>query len=597
MSKTTWDLSPFFKSDTDPAIAKWRNEVQTKTTQFATKWRKNSGYLTDSKTLLAALKESDELMRKHVGAYREVVYFNLRSSQDETDPKVRAKLNQAVAFSKDLTNETSFFTLNLSKIPKAAQNKLLADKDLAPYRYWLQCLFTEGAHTLTEAEEKILNLKSDPAHSNWVQMTSTLLAKETAEIKDASGKKTSVNLQQLVQALSGPSAKVRDAAAIEINRILAKHADVAENEVNSILQDKQIEDKLRGFVRPDSSRHLSDGINPETVDTLSNAVAAHFKIAGDFYRLKAQLLKLPQLRYHERNIEFGEVNKKFTYEQSCDIVKSTFRKLDPEFEQITQAFISESRMDVYPNQGKSGGAYCASSLSGFPVFIMLNHSNRLDDVMTMAHELGHGINFELVRKHQLPLNYSVSLAVAEVASTFMEDFVLEAIAGELTDKARLDLLMTKLNADISTIFRQIACYRFEQELHDEFRKSGYLTKEQIGKIFQKNMAAYMGKYVEQSAGSENWWVYWSHIRNFFYVYSYSSGLLISKALQRKVRRDPTFISEVKEFLSAGNSSSPEDTFKKLGLDITQTKFWEEGIAEISDNLKEATRLAKKLGRI
>ncbi len=157
--------------------------------------------------------------------------------------------------------------------------------------------------------------------------------------------------------------------------------------------------------------------------------------------------------------------------------------------------------------------------------------------------------------------------------------------------------MTKLNADISTIFRQIACYRFEQELHAEYRKVGYLTKEQIGKIFQKNMATYMGKAVEQSTGSENWWVYWSHIRNFFYVYSYSSGLLISKALQRKVRANSQFIHQVKEFLSAGGADSPERIFAKLGLDITSAKFWEEGIAEVADNLKEATKLANKLGKV
>lgn len=156
-------------------------------------------------------------------------------------------------------------------------------------------------------------------------------------------------------------------------------------------------------------------------------------------------------------------------------------------------------------------------------------------------------------------------------------------------------MMMKLNDDVSTIFRQVACYQFEQELHQEFRQRGYLSEEEIGKIFQKHMTAYMGDYVEQSHGSENWWVYWGHIRSFFYVYSYASGLLISKSLQHAVRENPRFIENVKEFLSAGLSDSPKNIFKKLGVDITDKGFWNKGLAEVETLLQDTTRLAEKLG--
>ena len=158
-------------------------------------------------------------------------------------------------------------------------------------------------------------------------------------------------------------------------------------------------------------------------------------------------------------------------------------------------------------------------------------------------------------------------------------------------------MMQNLGNDVSTIFRQTSCYRFEQDLHVSFRHAGYLSKEDIGKIFQKHMAAYMGDAVEQSAGSENWWVYWNHIRVFFYVYSYVSGLLISKSLQASVRKDPKFIMRVKEFLAAGRSDSPRNIFKKLGIDIADKAFWEQGIAETAHLLDEAEALAKKLGKI
>jgi len=179
----------------------------------------------------------------------------------------------------------------------------------------------------------------------------------------------------------------------------------------------------------------------------------------------------------------------------------------------------------------------------------------------------------------------------------MEDFVTQELLKEANDETKLILLMEKLNAEISSVQRQMACYKFEQELHEEYRKSGHLSKTKIGEIFQKNMSAYMGDFVEQSPGSENWWVYWSHIRSFFYVYSYASGLLISKAMQSLVKKDPKNIEKVKEFLAAGSSESPKDIFMKLGIDITKKEFWEQGLQEIRDLLKETEELAKKLGKI
>jgi oligoendopeptidase F len=161
---------------------------------------------------------------------------------------------------------------------------------------------------------------------------------------------------------------------------------------------------------------------------------------------------------------------------------------------------------------------------------------------------------------------------------------------------KLSLMMRKLNDDISNIQRQVACYRFEQELHKDYREKGYLSKEHIGQLFSKNMGAYMGDFVEMSRGSENWWVYWSHIRRFFYVYSYASGLLISKSLQNFVKEDHSFIEKVKEFLAAGSSESPRHIFMKF-VDIADKGFWNKGLDEIEELLGETEKLAVKLNKI
>ena len=224
---------------------------------------------------------------------------------------------------------------------------------------------------------------------------------------------------------------------------------------------------------------------------------------------------------------------------------------------------------------------------------MLNYTKNLEDVITFIHETGHGINNELMRKKQNALNFGISTFTAEVASTFFEDFVTEKIIEEAGDDLQLAMTMNKLDRDVSTIFRQIAAINFERELHKEFRKKGRLSKEEIGKLFRSHMKAYMGDYVEQSEGSENWWVYWSHLRRFFYNYSYAGGLLISKNMQRRTRKNPEFVNKVKQFLETGTSKSPKDTFNDMGVDIQDKSFWTSGIKETRDLLAKAKRMSDK----
>src|SRR5208283_734461 len=313
--------------------------------------------------------------------------------------------------------------------------------------------------------------------------------------------------------------------------------------------------------------------------------------------LKARLMNVSKLKYHERNVEYGNVHKKYGFNESIKLIERVLKHLDSQFAAIFSGFRKNGQLDVYPKKGKTSGAFCAHHLISQPTYILLNHTNNLNDVLTLSHELGHGINNEIMREKQNALNFGTPLSTAEVASTFMEDFVLEEILRTADDELRLAIMMKKLNDDVSTIFRQVACYRFEKELHELFREKGFLPKEQIGLAFQNHMAAYMGDFVEKSHGSENWWVYWSHIRSFFYVYSYASGLLISKSLQNSVKKDPAFIGKVKEFLSAGLSDSPRKLFEPLGLDITDREFWAGGLDEIENLLQETINLAKKLGKI
>ena len=513
------------------------------------------------------------------------------------DPKLKGRYNQVLEKVRKIVNDSQFFGLRVAKIKAEDQSRFLNDEGLREYRHFLEMLFEEAKHQLSEAEEKILNLKQQTSHDDWIKMVDSLLSKEEREVLEEDGRKVELGLADLFSLLYRQNKAVREAAVAAINEVLAKHADVAEQEINSILANKKIDDELRGFSRPDSARHLTDDIDTKVVDALIEAVTKRFSVSRRWYRLKTKLLGLAKLEYHERMIEYGRITKTYSYEETTGLVSRTFHRIDPKFGQIFDGFVRDRRIDVFPVKGKFNSAFCAAGSLMLPTYILLNHTNIIADVRTLAHESGHGINDELMKAKQNALNFGSPLSTAEVASTFMEDFVWGELMAEADDELRLAIMVKKLDDDVSTIFRQVACYRFEQELHATFREKGYLGKEVIGKLFQKQMAAYMGGAVKQSAGSENWWIYWGHIRSFFYVYSYASGLLISKSLQAAVREDPGFIVKVKQFLAAGSSDSPKNIFLRLGIDITDEGFWLKGLAETEKLLGEAEALAKKLGKI
>src|SRR5690606_11306696 len=273
----------------------------------------------------------------------------------------------------------------------------LGDTNLAEYHYFLQRLFAEQAHLLSEPEEAILNLVSQPASSAWVDMTEGFLAKEERSvIKDDAP--TKVGLTELMSMISSPDKMLRDQAAVEVHDIMASHTAVATEEMNALLAFKKIQDDLRHFERPDASRHLSDGVSSQMVDSLLEAVSSRFDLARRFYVLKAKLLGVDQLAYHERNVEVGSIEGQYSYDQAIDLVLEVLQGLNPEFADISRDFFRNGLVDGLPTKGKSGGAFCAHNLLTQPTYLMLNHTDRLQDVLTMAHELGHGINNELSRQ-------------------------------------------------------------------------------------------------------------------------------------------------------------------------------------------------------
>ena len=591
--QTEWNFDALLKTD----FEKERKEIEKAHLSFRDKWKNNSDYLEKPEVLKKALDEYNALVENYFYGGSEGYYYYLKQKQEEDNVEIRAKYGKISDFFTRLGNEITFFMLNLGKIPKEKQKKFLESNLLKDYKNLLKILFGNAKYHLKEGEEKIIVLKSKPSYELWTKMISSLLTKETRMVLDENEKKVEKTYPEMITLMMNQNKKIRDLSAKAFNEILEKYSDIAEFELNAILENKKIDDELRGFSRADESRHKEDLIETEIVDALVKSVSKKgFEISRKFYELKSKLLNLKKLKYYERNIEYGKLERDFSYDSSVELVKKVFYALDKKFGNIFESYIKNRQIDVFPKKGKSGGAFCQNWSVKHPTYILLNHTNKFNDVRTLAHELGHGINNELMKEKQKAINFDTPKSTAEVASTFMEDFVFQELLKKVNEEEKLIILFQKIEDDIQTIVRQIALYNFEKELHETYRKENYLSKKRIGQLFRKNMENYLGEFVDCS-GCENWWIYWRHIRYYFYVYSYASGLLISKAMQKKVKENPKFIEKVKEFLSAGTSDYPKNIFLKMGIDISDSKFWEKGLSEVENLFNETEVLAKKLGKI
>ena len=585
-----WNFDSFIDTN---KLDEYIEEAKKETRKFISKWKDRTDYLNDEKVLKIALDEYEKWAGNYGTESKAAYYLWLKSAQNQLDTEILAKLNKLEEKSTKLSNEIMFFTHNLSKIDVNTQKKFLNSELLKDYEHFLERIFNHSKYLLSDKEEKTINLLSKTSFSNWADLTETFLSEKEVPLKNKNidGNKT---FPELLSLQNHGDESIRKVASSKVNEILDELSKTAEIEMNSLMEYKRNMDELRGYNYPEQARILSDDLDLEVVEALEKAVTKHNYISQDFYKLKAKLLKKESFEYSQRSIPFGNIDKKYDYKKSVELVSDVFKNLDEEFHSIFQEFIKNGHIDVFPRKGKSGGAFCAHNMISEPTYILLNHTDTLRDVTTLAHESGHGINNEFMKKKQNSINFGTPLSTAEVASTFMEDFVLEKLLEDSDKETKLSILIMRLGDDIATIFRQIACFRFEKELHRTAKEKGYLSKEEIGELFRKHMLEYLGPKFESAKDINNGWVYWSHIRRFFYNYSYASGLLISKALQRNVRADKNYINKVKIFLANGLEKSPKNIFNEIGIDITDETFWTSGLKEIEENLKEAEILAKEL---
>jgi len=582
--KTKWNFGLYYKNDKDKQIDLDFKKLEKAITGFERKYKNKEDYLKDSKKLFLICQDYEKLsvlpeMEKVI------VYFLLRRDVDSNNKFIIAKKNEYSEKINKISNKLIFFNLKLGKVDVKKQKEFLNDKLLSKYKYFLKRIFQNAKYNLSEPEEKIINLLNNPSESMWVSGFSKVLNNQEVKFK---GKNISIN--EAFGLLSDLGTRDRRGLYGSINKKLMEISDFSEAEINAIVAKKKTLDELRGFSKPYSETILSYENEEKVIENLVDIVSKNFKISQRFYRVKAKLLKEKKLYYADRGAKVGELKRKFSFEETVKIISSAFDKFDHKYSEIFNRYLENGQIDVYPAKGKRGGAYCMGTTT-VPNMIMLNHTNDFNSVMTLGHEMGHAIHTELSKK-QSPIYSAYTISVAETASTLFENFVFEEIFERLSEKEKIIALHNKLGGSVATIFRQIACFNFEKELHKKIREDGYLSKEDIAKLMNKHMRSYLGPIFDLSDEDGYFFTAWSHIRRFFYVYSYAFGGLISDALFAEYKKDIKFKRKIEQFLCAGGSKSPEDIFAEIGVDIRNPSFFEKGLKIIE---KDVERLEKLVG--
>ena len=589
-----WDLSDLYSGVDDPGLEADLARIEDEAATFESRFKGSiaAESLTASH-LLSALEAYEALLTEQ---YKPESYAALLHSTDTTNSERGALLQKTREFDSAVTTHLLFFDLEIGRIPDALYDTITGDQVLAPYRHYLDHQRRMAAHNLSEPEEKILVETANSRGRAFARLATEVNTRARFAIQlEGDEREVEKTQSEILPLLYNPSRETRRRAAAAISEGLATNRHVGTFIYNTLLHEKDVLDRLRAYEAPEHSRHLNNELSAQIVNTVSQVCAANYDIVGDYYRLKAQLLGLSELTHYDRYAPITSTETPFPFDSARQLVLASFAEFSPRLAETAEPFFTRRWIDAALADGKRGGAYCAGITPDHHPYVFLNYTERPRDVMTLAHELGHGVHDVLAGRNHL-LDYHPVLPMAETASTFAEMLVFERLRRELTsEEEQLALLCSKIEDTFATVFRQIAMYRFEQSAHRERRRDGELAAERLDQLWQSHMQEMFGDSVRLGDEHACWWLYIPHIVDVpFYVYAYAFGELLVMALYARYRREgEPFVERYFELLACGGSRSPRDLVSTMGIDIGDHDFWQEGCDLIRGNVTEATELAKR----
>jgi oligoendopeptidase F len=584
-----WDIEPLVDGKAERGVDDLLDDAETRARELA-KYRGRIGEL-DVGGLVELMQELAAI-GDLVG--RADSYAGLRFAVDTQEPANGALLARAEERSTAINSELIFVELEWAALDDDRVAVLLADDQLAFCRHHLESVRRYRPHLLSEPEEIILSDKSLTANSAWVRLFSEVTSAITVDIDGAS-----VSLEEGLSRLMSRERDVRRAAAEAVTTALAPGLRTRAFVFNTLLVDKSIDDRLRHYESWIASRNLSNEASDESVAALVTAVQARYDIPQRWYALKAKLLGLDKIADYDRMASIATVDQEFGWAEARELVLDSYASFSPDLATIANRFFDESWIDAPVRPGKRPGAFCAYTVpSGHP-YLLLNWTSRRRDVLTLAHELGHGLHAYLARDQGI-FHQTTPLTLAETASVFGETVTFGRLLGATSDpEARLALLAESLEGQIATVFRQVAMNRFEDRVHNQRRDVGELSVEQFNEAWTDTQHAMLGDAVDITDGYRTWWSYIPHFMGTpGYVYAYSYGQLLALSVYRAYEEQgESFVPRYLEMLAAGGSRSPEELGAIVGLDLADPAFWDGGLTIVADQLGAAEQAARDAGRL
>ena len=588
-----WDLSDLYSGLKDKKIQRDINDLFKKSEEFEKKYRGkiNSTKLTP-RVLQNAVQELEYISEK-IGKL--LSFAHLVFAEDTGNPENGAFLQMIQEKSTEARKHLMFFELEWIKVSNKKVNLLLGNKALAQYKHFLEQERKYKPHRLSEAEEKILDEKANTGSRAFKRLFDEVLNNVRFRIK-LDGKQKSLSETEVLALLYDPDRKKRKAAAESLTVGLKDNAHVLTFIFNTLVQDHSVNDRLRSFEDPMDSRNLSNEIDKPTLDSLMTSCERNYNMVDTYYGLKKKLLGIKKFYDYDRYAPIYGDTETINYRKGKAIILESFHSFSPKMANIAQKFFDKNWIDAEVRDGKRGGAFSHGTVPSAHPYVFTNYTGRMRDVMTLAHELGHGVHQYLSRQ-QGYFHSDTPLTTAETASVFAEILVFHKLMEtEKNPKIKLALICGKLEDIFATVFRQVVLTRFEESLHHARRNQGELSSEQINELWAKSNSAMFGKSVEMTDNYEYWWMYIPHfIHSPFYCYAYSFGELLVLSLYSKyINEGDSFVPRYIELLSSGGCDAPDILLERVGVNIKDPEFWQGGLRLLKEMVDEALALSKSV---
>jgi oligoendopeptidase F len=584
-----WSLNDLYAGVDDPAVDADLDRSESLAQAFEDRYRGRVAGL--SAPEMAEALDAYESLQEPVA--RAHVFADLLFAADTGDERHGALLQHVQERATAIRTRLLFFELEWVAVDDDVVATLLGDPALASRRHLLSSLRRYRPHVLSEPEERILEETANTGPRAFGRLFDEFTSALRFQV-ERDGETRDMGEEETLSLLYEPDRELRREAARALSEGLKSNARTLGFVFNTLVQHKSVEDRLRSYATPLDARNLANEIEGDSVESLLSACVARYPLVARYYRLKARLLGIERLEDYDRYAPISAESPSRGFDAAKQLVLDAYGDFAPEMADVARRFFDGRWIDAELRPGKRGGAFCASTVPTVHPYVLLNYTGNLRDVMTIAHELGHGVHQYLARERGL-FEQDTPLTTAETASVFGEMLVFRRLLREESDRSvRLALVCGKLEDAFATVFRQVAMTRFEESLHAARRGEGELSVERVNALWMQANRPMFGDSVSLSDDYGWWWLYIPHfVHSPFYCYAYAYGeLLVLALIHRYDQEGASFVPQYLDLLRAGGSDTPQALLSRLDLDVGDPAFWDSGLSLLEDLVAEAESLAE-----